>query len=160
MKWTGGCLCGDIRYGCDDDPVSAGICHCRRCQQWTGGPYFALVGFPTATLRFTKGAPQMFHERGAIKERGFCGQCGSPIWDRYLIRLNDFREEDGDPSGPDTVWVPIGTLDHPERVKLEFHFGVESQLPWVEFHDDLPRTRTEDDPGIAAAFEAARRGEI
>ncbi len=102
----------------------------------------------------------MFHEPGAIKERGFCGVCGSPIWDRYLIKLNDFREEEGDPSGPDTVWVPIGTLDHPERARLEFHFGVESELPWARLHDDLPRTRSEEDPGIAAAFEAARNGRI
>lgn len=160
MKWKGGCLCGAVRYGSDHDPVSAGICHCRRCQKWTGGPFFALVGFSIADLKFTRGAPKMFHEPHAIKERGFCGVCGSPIWDRYLITLNDFRPEKGDPSGPDIVWVPIGTLDHPERVAPEFHFGVESQLPWVEFHDDLPRTRTEDDPGIAAAFAAAARREI
>jgi len=160
MKWAGGCLCGAITYACDDDPVSAGTCHCRRCQKWTGGPYFALVGFPTSTLKFTKGAPKMFREPGAIKERGFCAICGSPIWDRYLIKLNDFREKEGDPSGPDTVWIPIGTLDHPERVKLEFHFGVESELPWSRFEDDLPRTRSEDDPGIAAAFAAASKGEI
>lgn len=100
----------------------------------------------------------MFKESSAIEERGFCMRCGSPIWDRYLVRLNDFRDEEGDPSGPDTVWIPIGTLDYPERVTPEFHFGVESQLPWVQFDDDLPRTRSEDDPGIAAAFAAAKRG--
>jgi len=160
MKWSGGCLCGAIRYVCDEDPVSAGTCHCRRCQKWTGGPYIVIVGFPTSKLHFTQGAPKMFREPGAIKERGFCENCGSPISDRYFVKLNDFRPEPGDPSGPDTIWVPIGTLDHPERVKLEFHFGVESELAWARLDDDLPRIRCEEDPGIAAAFEAARRGEI
>ena len=102
----------------------------------------------------------MFREPGAIKERGFCARCGSPIWDRYLITLNDFRPEKGDPSDPETVWVPIGTLDRPENITLEFHFGVESKLPWVKIEDGLPQTRSEDDPGIAAAFRAAPNGEI
>jgi hypothetical protein len=29
------------------------------------------------------------------------------------------------------------------------HFGVESQLPWLDIHDDLPRIRTEDDPELS-----------
>ena len=151
MKWTGGCLCGGIRYECDEDPVSAGTCHCRICKKWTGAAYNSIAGFPVSGLRFTKGQPKIYTGAVTIKELGFCADCGSPIWDRYLVQLNE-----GDPFGPDTVWIPIGTLDEPERVTLEFHYGVETQLPWVHFDDALPRTRCDEDPGLAAAFEVVK----
>ena len=91
----------------------------------------------------------------AIKERGFCSDCGSPLWDRYLVRLSD-----GGPSGPHTVWVPLGTLDEPEAITLEFHYCVETQLPWVHFNDDLPRMRCDEEAGLAAAFEQAKEGKL
>ncbi len=49
----------------------------------------------------------------------------------------------------------IGTLDHPEAVTLDYHYGVEGQLPWVHFDDDLPRTRCDEDPDLAATYAAA-----
>ena len=53
---------------------------------------------------------------------------------------------------PENYWVQIGTLDHPEVVSLDFHYGVETQLSWVHFDDELPRTRCDEDPALAAAF--------
>jgi hypothetical protein len=155
MKWTGGCLCGAIRYESSEDPVSAGTCHCRTCQRWTGGAYFPFVGFSASALRFTKGEPKIYQTPIAIKERGFCSECGSPILDRYLVRIS----EEG-LSGPHTFWVPIGTLDEPEAVTLKFHYGVETQLPWVHFEDDLPRMRCDEEPGLAAAFDQAKEGNL
>jgi len=80
-------------------------------------------------------------------EKGFCSNCGSLLFDRYLVRTPGFN--------PDMVFVQVGTLDHPETVSIEFHYGVESQLPWVHFADDLPRTRCDEDPELVVAFEAA-----
>ena len=70
--------------------------------------------------------------------------------DRYLVQLNE-----GGLSGPDMVWVPLGTLDDPEAVSLRFYYGVETQLSCVHFDDDLPRTRCDEDAGLIAAFRAA-----
>ena len=56
-------------------------------------------------------------------------------------------------------WIQVGTLDHPEAVSIDFHYGVETQLPWVHFDDDLPRTRCDEDPSLAAAFASAEAGE-
>ena len=69
---------------------------------------------------------------------------------RYLESLGA-----GAKSGPGQYWVGIGTLDHPEAVSLDYHYGVETQLPWVHFDNDLPRTRCDEDPGLAAACAAA-----
>ncbi len=150
---TGGCMCGAVRYEISEAAISAGTCHCRTCQRWTGSSYFPFVGFPRSALRFTKGEPKIYRAPYPIKEKGFCSDCGSPLTDRYLIALS----EDG-ASNPNNVWVSIGTLDKPEAVTLQFHYGVETQLPWVHFDDDLPRWRCDESPGLAAAFAKAKEG--
>ena len=153
MNWTGGCLCGAIRYECPEQPISAGTCHCRDCQRWMGGAFHTIAGFPVSSFRFAKGKPKIFNAPSGIKELGFCSECGSPLWDRYFEPLSD----DGI-IGPNTVWIPIGTLDNPESVNLAFHYCVESQLPWVNFNDELPRIRFEDEKKLQEALERAKIG--
>ena len=46
------------------------------------------------------------------------------------------------------IAVTLGSLDHPEDLRPEGHFGVESKVPWFNVRDDLPHTRTEDIPDI------------
>ncbi len=149
MEWTGGCLCGAIRYEAGEPPNKSGTCHCHMCQQWTGSAFYAFAGFPVSAFRFTRGEPKIY-KSSPIAERGFCPDCGSSLTVRYLESLGE-----GAKSGPGQFWVAIGTLDHPEAVSLNYHYAVETQLPWVHFDDDLPRTRCDEDPGLAAAYAAA-----
>ena len=149
MEWTGGCSCGAIRYEASEPPNKSGTCHCRICQQWTGSAFYAFAGFPVSAFRFTKGEPKIYKST-PIAERGFCPDCGSSLTVRYFESLGA-----GAKSGPGQYWVGIGTLDHPEAVSLNYHYAVERQLPWVHFDDDLPRTRMDEDPDLAAAYAAA-----
>jgi hypothetical protein len=36
------------------------------------------------------------------------------------------------------------TLDHPEGFAPTSHSGVESKMPWLDIHDDLPRERSDE----------------
>ena len=144
MPITGGCLCGAIRYEASEAPSKIGTCHCRMCQRWSGGPFTVDARFPSAALRFTQGEPKIYRS-SAIMERAFCSNCGSSLTYRYL--LPEMRS--------DVVWIKTGTLDHPEPLSPQYHYGVESQMPWLRFDDDLPRTRCDEDPNLAAAFAAA-----
>ncbi len=155
MSWTGGCLCGAIRYECPVQPISAGTCHCRDCKRWMGGAFHTIAGFPISSFRFTRGKPKIFDAPSGIKELGFCSDCGSPLWDRYFVQLDE-----GGPIGPNTVWIPIGTLDNPEAVNLEFHYCVESQLPWVNLDDELPRTRCDEEKALREALEDAKSNSL
>ena len=143
---TGGCLCGAIRYESSEPPIKGVICHCRMCQKSTGSAFMVSAGFSRSALRFTKGEPKLYRS-SSIKEKGFCSNCGSLLFDQYLVRTGG--------SSPDIVWVQLGTLDHPEAVSIASHYGVESQLPWVHFDDGFPRGRCDEDPEMAAAFAAA-----
>ena len=147
---TGSCLCDAVRYELSEPPIEAGTCHCRMCQKSTGGAFMAMPKFSRPALRFTKGGPKLYRS-SSIKEKGFCAICGSLLFDRYLISKSEQIT-------PDMVWIQLGTLDHPETVPIDFHAGVESQLPWVHFDDGLPRERSDDDPALTAAFAAAEAG--
>ena len=77
-------------------------------------------------------------------QRGFCADCGSPL-------IEYVAEE----KGAEAVWLSLGNFDDPSAFTPEHHYGVESQLPWVQFDDGLPRYRCDEDPELAAAFAAA-----
>jgi hypothetical protein len=117
------------------------------CQKSTGSAFMVIAGYPRKTFLFTKGEPKIY-KSSDIKEKGFCSDCGSLLFDRYLV--------DTGLSNPDIVWVQVGTLDHPEDVTIKWHVGVESQLPWLHFDDGLPRSRSDEDPDLEAAYAKAR----
>ena len=153
IKITGGCYCGAIRYESDEPPISPGICHCRECQRWTGSAFLTVAGFPLTGFRYTKGSPKL-NLSSSIIERCFCPDCGSSLHSRYLVKLGDEKTEN-----PDHVLVSVGTLDNPEVVEMEYHYGVESQLPWVHFDDDLPRIRSDEDPDLIDALSLTKKRE-
>ena len=146
MPITGGCLCGAVRYESSEPPIRTTICHCRMCQKSTGSAFMVAVGLSQTALRFTKGEPKLYRS-SPIKDKGFCANCGSLLFDQYLTPTGN--------SDPDMIWAQVGTLDHPETVSIGSHTGVESQLPWVHFDDGLPRTRCDDVPVLVAAVAAA-----
>ena len=127
---TGGCLCDAVRYEAEVMLNEAYYCHCKTCQKTTGAPAEVGVLVKPGTLKFTKEEPKFF-ESSAIARRGFCRHCGS-----RLIYMSKNRE--------DWTNVSAGSLDHPERVVPTEHICVESQLPWYEVADNLPRERSED----------------
>ena len=59
-------------------------------------------------------------------------------------------------------WIDIntGSLDHPEDFPPKYHTGVESQLPWLNIQDNLPRMRTDDNTlNLALRAEAGNPDE-
>ncbi len=129
MEWTGGCLCGAVRYVSDEPPQQVHYCHCRMCQRANGAPVVVGVPFNDAAFRFTHGEPKLFNSSD-IAARGFCADCGS----RLIYRS----------TGDGAVSVEIGSLDHPEHAPPIYHTGVESWVPWLAIDDDLPCRQTGD----------------
>src|SRR4029450_1385295 len=52
MTWTGGCLCGAVRYQAEADPLRAVICHCVTCRRGSGAPMMCLVHLPGEAFRW------------------------------------------------------------------------------------------------------------
>jgi hypothetical protein len=138
---TGGCLCGAVRYEAREQPGDSAYCHCKMCQKWTGTPAIAGLVFPFAAVRVTRGAPK-FYQSSPKVDRGFCGDCGSPLFMRY--------------PETDEFCVTIGSLDDAGNAQPRRHAGIEGQLPWFVLADDLPRTRSDEEPGTPD-YEAAMK---
>jgi hypothetical protein len=82
VPFTGGCSCGAIRYECTAEPIMMLKCHCRDCQQLTGGGFIPAVLVPAKSFRLTRGQLR-YHFTPSIPggkhKRGFCPECGSRI---------------------------------------------------------------------------------
>ncbi len=137
---TGGCLCGNVRYQINQPPISTGICHCRFCQRSIGASANAWAAFPTVAVHFASGKPRVYNS-SPIAERGFCQNCGTSLTYRLLK-----------PEDCGYIAMPIATLDHPESVAPSWHGGIESQMPWLDFKDELPRARCIDAPSLQEAW--------
>jgi hypothetical protein len=101
--FSGGCACGAIRYESTAEPMVMLHCHCRDCQRSSGGPFSSFVVVPAAAFCVVKGEPR-FHaspsEAGGHTHRGFCPECGSPVW--------------GKPdAAPEIVAIRVASLDDP-----------------------------------------------
>ncbi len=137
---TGGCSCGAVRYEIDEAPIDAGYCHCRMCQRFTGSAIATFAAFPTESIHFTQGAPK-YYKSSPLVDRGFCADCGSSLAYRPSI-----------PQWSDWIAIQMGTLDHPENISPTWHGGIESQMPWLDVHDNLPRVRSKDQPDLVEAW--------
>ena len=127
---TGGCQCGAVRYAINGPLGSAGICHCRMCQKAFGSYFAPLAGVPLGDCVWTSGKPGIFKSSQAV-ERGFCRDCGTPLFFRYIDR--------------DRISLSLGSLDDPARVEPARQFGIESRLAFLATLTSLPGTRTQDD---------------
>ncbi|MFX0546010.1 GFA family protein [Roseovarius sp. S1116L3] len=82
----GQCLCGAVRVtvtGVYDPAI--GACHCRMCQQWSGG-LFAC--FSAGAEAVTVTGPITRHASSSFAERAFCATCGSHLWMRDTDRAD------------------------------------------------------------------------
>ncbi len=128
MKWKGGCLCGAIRYEANVTTSENWFCHCRMCQKATGTVVSTSAIIPKSRLQIIKGVPK-FYKSSKYVERGFCSDCGSPLF---------FR-----PTNEDWMSILSGTLDDPELAPPQGHYGVESWISWLKIDDDLLKERTQ-----------------
>jgi hypothetical protein len=128
MEWTGGCLCGAVRYRASADPIRAVNCHCATCRRSSGAAFMTFVHFPAGAFAWTSGEPRRYRSSSEA-ERGFCTACGSTLSMHESVLQ-------------DRVQVSLGSLDRPDLVRPHDHVWTSSQLPWLEVVDDLPRFPT------------------
>ena len=81
-RYTGGCLCGALRYEAEGPPVRAGHCYCGDCRKASGSGFIPFMGFPASVLRFS-GQTRISRAkaaRGGEAVRNFCTVRGSLVF--------------------------------------------------------------------------------
>lgn len=127
--YTGGCLCGAIRYTLSGKPTFPHFCTCHQCQRWSGAPVVAWVDFPICSLAWDgpSGEPAWYRS-SARTQRGFCSTCGGTV-----CALDD---------GSDTVCMTVSTLDEPDAIVPKSQSFRESAPSWLRVSAESPKQST------------------
>jgi hypothetical protein len=131
IPFTGGCVCGAVRYECTAEPIMMLKCHCRDCQHITGGGFAAAVLVLAKAFRFTRGELQ-YHFTPALAggkhKRGFCAQCGSRITG---------AEKPDEPR--DFIGILAGSLYDPSWFRPRMDIFVSDAQPWDQMDPAIPK---------------------
>ena len=130
VKYSGQCLCGEICYSVDIEPMFTGNCHCKDCQRSSGSAFIPAMIFPEKHV-VVSGEVKYFESQtdsGNMHKRGFCPNCGSQLFARFS-------------NMPGVLGIKAGTLDDSSNYvpKLDFHVG--SAAPWDFMNPDLPKKK-------------------
>lgn len=131
VEWTGGCLCGAVRYEVRSAPLWVCHCHCTMCRKQSGTGIGTFVGFPAGTVTWSGAKPTRYRSSKDV-ERSFCATCGSPL---AFHRVHETS-------------LALGSLDHPERLPVEgraeipvwsTHVWYQDRLAWFDTADGWSR---------------------
>ena len=130
VPFQGGCACGSVRYECVDAPLAMFNCHCRDCQRASGGAFVTVALIREAALRILQGQPK-FHrvvgKAGRWTDRGFCGECGTPLFAKGEI-------------APGYISIKPGSLDDASWFKPTIDTWVPSAPAWLHLDPALPKS--------------------
>ena len=126
---TGGCLCGAVRYRCEGEPTSVGICQCERCQRQSGSSFLIAVVYPKELVEIEQGALETFTasiDGENELSRHFCPRCGSAL----MITLDRY---------PEIRSMMGGTIDDKTAIQPTFSLWCSNGQPWLELPDGIER---------------------
>ena len=129
-EFSGQCLCGAVQYeirGALNDPHA---CHCGQCRRQSGH-YTATTHVKRTDFSLTEERGLKWYRSSKIAERGFCAECGSPLfWD----------------DGGEDVYISAGSLNQPTGLNLASHIFADEKGDYYEISDDLPKFAGYDRP--------------
>ena len=107
-RFTGGCLCGDVRIVASGRPYRVGLCHCLDCRKHHGALFHA-------SAIFHENAVAIEGETRAFGGRCFCPRCGSSVFAR---------------SG-DEIEVSVGSLDALDQLMPTYELWTLRRERWL-----------------------------
>jgi len=119
-RYTGGCLCGGLRYEAEGEPLYSGLCYCADCQKASGSGFIPFMGFASSVVRFS-GPTRTFTSKAANGRdavRNSCPVCGSLVFG-------------GEVGKDDLFTVYAGTLDDPSSFDPTIAIFARSRPPWA-----------------------------
>jgi len=146
MSFTGGCLCGNVRYVAEAEPLWVCHCHCEKCRRQTGSPVATYVGFPAGSVAWLASEPTRYGSSSDV-ERSFCSKCGSTIG---FHRVHETS-------------LTVGSFDSPADLPVatiwKGHVWYQEHVPWFDTADEWTRYDTFA-PGRAEELDALSGQEI
>ncbi len=136
VEYTGGCMCGAVRYRIGAEPLTTRACWCRDCQYMGAGSGTVNVVFPKAAL-IVNGVLSEYRSvaaSGNLMHRHFCPQCGTPVLSETEAR-------------PNLTILRAGTLDDPNRIRPVATIWTGTAPTWACIDASLPQVEAQPPPG-------------
>ena len=118
-RYTGGCLCGALRYEAFGEPIGSGHCYCADCRRASGSGLVPFMGFEADSVRFTGEARQSNRKRQTA---------ATPCETDAPYALAGVRRRNGK-SGSYTL--DAGSLDDPSAFHPTFAIFAQGRPPWA-----------------------------
>jgi hypothetical protein len=125
-RYTGGCLCGALRYEAKGEPRFAGHCYCADCRKASGSGFIPFMGFASSAVTFS-GETRMFTSKaanGGDAVRNFCPVCGSLVFG-------------GKVGKDDSHTIYAGSLDDPSSFRPTIAIFTRNRPVWAVIPRDL-----------------------
>jgi len=130
-RYTGGCLCGAVRYEAEGEPIYAGHCYCADCRKASGSGFIPFMGFASEKVRFS-GETLLIRStsfRGGEAVRNRCAVCGSLVFGGIV--------------GVDASHtIYAGSLDEPDAFKPAMAIFARDRPAWVILPEGLQAYET------------------
>ncbi|BAI72198.1 glutathione-dependent formaldehyde-activating GFA [Azospirillum sp. B510] len=131
--WTGGCLCGGVRYAIGIHPEPISFCHCAQCRR-QHSHVGAYTGVPRAALRLLTETTLTWYASSDRARRGFCSRCGAGLFWEALHQP--------DAEGRARITVTAGSLDDASGLRVDRHIFVDRKGAYYDIGDDGVERRT------------------
>ena len=141
-SFSGGCLCGSVRYE-GQDPQGGGYCYCDDCRRSSGTGHCAHMMSAEAGFS-VKGELRFFDkpaDSGNMVSRGFCPTCGSAVFSRN----SDM---------PGMVFIRASSLDQPDAFQPGLTVYASRAPAWDRPLDTLPAFEEMPPPADRPAMQA------
>ena len=124
--YIGGCLCGQLRFEAQGEPLYAGYCYCGDCRKASGSGFVPFIGFESRAVRFS-GESRTFTSRastGGDAVRNSCPVCSALVF--------------GGVVGMDSSHtLYAGTLDDPSLFRPKIAIFTRGRPDWAWLPPDL-----------------------
>jgi hypothetical protein len=132
-RYSGGCLCGAVRYEAEGEPSLMGHCYCADCRKASGSGFIPFMGFASGAVRFS-GATRKFGCKAASGReavRNSCPVCGGLVFGGRVGQDDSFTIYAGSLDDPSLFQpqVAIFTAGRPEWAVIPSGLKVYAGLP-------------------------------
>ena len=109
-------------------PIRGFQCQCSDCQRDTGSGHSSVFVFARNAVSVTGEVREIARtsDSGAVKRKGFCPNCGSPIY-------NQPEEK------PDYIGIYVGTLDDASTFKPSVVLFCSRGYDWDHLDPEIPK---------------------
>ena len=133
-RYTGKCLCGEVTYVADGQPIVVAQCHCEECRRLSGTGHTVGAMFNSGAVALSGKLSEFRYMSGNDSEvtKVFCASCGSPIYGTNTRT-------------PDHLTLTLGTMDDAIGLDVEVVIFKRDKPHWDQLGLDVVSFDTQPD---------------